>query len=349
MYLSNIENLITKEDIVKEVLSVTKNIDKNLTKKINSIVKGSRIEVYIDKDDSFGYGKNTPNCFTMLGFNDPNDLANGIADELINDVGGVPSVFKLIIAPIWIFYIWWIYKRKKIYNAKFIFNEDKTLTLKNVPYIPIFLTNEIVRMMNENELIAIFLHEVGHHSQYITRMFEKMLPIDASGGVNVFTFITSFFIIPFDAMNSDDNGNFDDFKNRFILIYAPILACFFIISWACNKVFYKNVEYVSDECAMRCGYGPYLYSAFKKISERYRRKENIFDTFKNICFKFLGFFTGIYAMHTHPSDEDRNERILQYEKEHGNVTEDKNGNISFKIKVAKQFINVFDNFVNLIK
>lgn len=341
---SNIKGLTSKEDIINAVLKTTKHIDKKLTERINSIARGSRIEVYIDQDELMCDGK-IPNCFTIMGFNNPNEMANGIAKMVYSFP--VPMIFMLIISPVWILYVYYKYSHKVQYNVKYTYNEDKTIDIENIPYIPIFLTKEMYKMCDENELMAIFLHEVGHHEQFVKKMYEEMLVfIDNITGVNLFGFIT-FINMQNDLFN--DNLN----RDKFTFIYAPILACCFIISYFSNKFFAKDVEYQSDMCAVKCGYGPYLYSAFKKISERYEKKKNIFVRFFNICVKFLlffiGFFIGSYQGSTHPKTEDRNKRILQYEKEHGNVTEDKNGNISFKINVAKQFINVFNTFINLIK
>ena len=107
---SNINSLITKEDIVNAIIKATKYVDKKLTKKINSIAKGSNIQVYIDEEEVF-FDKKIPNAFTMLGYDNPTDMANDIASQVI-DIP-VTNILKLIFCPIWILYVWSIYKNKK--------------------------------------------------------------------------------------------------------------------------------------------------------------------------------------------------------------------------------------------
>lgn len=328
------ENSI-RSKITNDILYLTsKNLNKNFTEKINKIVKGSRIEVYVDEKGIIDK-KSSINAFTILGTDSPEDLANMIADTVLKPE--VLEYLKIIAYPIHIIYTYWLYKNKKQFNVEFIYNDDNTLTIKNVPYIPIFLTSKLVETFPEDVIIGICLHEIGHHAQYVRKAIDEMISYERSFGMlSGLTALTAFIDFSYNGLYKND---MDGFSERFTCGYAVLIAICACIAFISNEIFNINSEYKSDDCAVRLGYGDSMIKFFEKIKTIKSHKNiSIFSIFKNICIKFIKIIFGMYddVFSTHPSDDDR---ILEIE----------NNKLKYASKIANNFINLFKKFVNTVK
>lgn len=324
-----------KEKIINSFLYVTSNcLDKKFTKEINKIVKGPRIEVYIDKKGLIDK-KDSINAFTMLGANSPEDLANMVGDIVIRSE--ILEFLKVIVYPIHIIYTYWLYKNKKQFNAEYIYNDDNTLTIKNVPYIPIFLTPKLVELFSDDVIIGICLHEIGHHAQYVRKAMSEMISYERSFGM--LSGLTAFTAIADLMQNGIEDGDMDGFYNRFTCVYAVLIAICACIAFIANRAFDIASEYKSDDCAVRLGYGDSMIKFFEKIKLiRGTRKTNIFNTFMGICIKFIKIIFGMYGdvFPSHPSDEDR-------------ISEIEKNKLKYLNKITNNFMNLFNNFISLVQ
>lgn len=237
---------------------------------ISNVIKGPQIDVFLYDD------KDHPNVMTFLHMKSREDFRNGgtMLTTWIRDI---------------------ITKDSSVLRSKLTY-KGSYAELSNVNYIPIIFEKNLAKQLSDREIIAICLHEVGHHTQYKAYILGAL----------------SFFIFPllnhFRRVNYIKmimklyNNNFvvdtDDIPMIILLLLGTIYAKLH------EKFLYIDVEYNCDMVAYNLGYGKDLASAFEVM-----RALNNTSIPVQILFKYVGWFMGLWK--THPDLQDRIDRMLK--------------------------------------
>jgi len=164
----------------------------------------------------------------------------------------------------------------------------------------IFLTNKLVNILNEKEVIAVCLHEVGHITTYdsLKNLGIRFTSIGAAG---------IFYLKLLSKINYSLNS-----KIKQVAIFSTAIIISILIVKSPAILVGKFFEYRADKHASKYGYGKELASALEKIEKwikEYKYKifgkpsklEKMFDKINNF-------------IDVHPTFQHRIEKLLEYEK-----------------------------------
>lgn len=210
--------------------------------------------------------------------------------------------------------------------------------------VTIYLSSNLIKYINnDNELKAILLHEIGHNVKLTYSIVENILE-----STWLATLLSSaYFYILNDqqkdllySTNSSDNidiqyNNYHEKAVTLLITSIFVLIFFMYISAYLSR----KQEIYSDEFAIKCGYGKYLYSAIRKlhtlfdeynILENMNRKKGFIKSNYFTYEKTLKYIsTMLRYLERYPSREDRESMIKNktkyYDTSSNNI--DRSGNI----------------------
>ena len=160
----------------------------------------------------------------------------------------------------------------------------------------VFVSTELIKIMNERELMAILLHEVYHNTKkhtYKELMYKYPL----------------FYIASFVAITTASTAG---------ILFAGFISLFLIIKGGdifFNMTFGRNMEYKADSFAATHGYGDDLISALKKIKSWVKEKTKYVQ-----CGRWCKLMQKIdRIIDEHPTMKNRIQNILKQDKEIKNI------------------------------
>jgi len=179
----------------------------------------------------------------------------------------------------------------------------------------IYITSGLYEALNENERVAVLLHEAKHVKDMHKVKQEVVDWVIPSIGSILFK-----RVLDLKAKNKENDSSI----KKFIWILP---ASFIVWLYLFAKPLYsRHHEYIGDKFSSSMGYGKYLLSAIHKIEQNHKQKEKESPTISFIM-KFFEFFS------SDAKYKNRIDKILSYEE---------NKNLSFddiKIKVSKEIKN----------
>lgn len=177
---------------------------------------------------------------------------------------------------------------KKINDREYKIHPNNLIELFfNYP-IPILYSIANNKVLKEEEHIALFLHEVGHHI------------IEPKVNRN---FLAIFFRVV----------GYLAFIGRFLTVFfPPVYLIFFCISLLIlipNNMIDRSLEYASDSFAAIAGYGDALISSLQKLTDNYEKQITALNIFDKFIINIQDFFNKYFNLGTHPTLEKREKNI----------------------------------------
>lgn len=175
--------------------------------------------------------------------------------------------------------------------------------------VSIYVSSNLIKLLNnDKELTAVLLHEVGHNVKLTYTIMENIvsMPWIAAALPGLYYEIQNAKI--------NDNSLFYDssyaIKSKSWLMVSIIL---FIFGLFISAYISRRNETYSDEFAIKCGYGKYMYSAIRKmhtISNEIFKKEEAKKS-EGFMSKVLNSLSSILTrMEAYP-EQDRREEMLK--------------------------------------
>lgn len=341
-----------------DIIKVLKNKDELLSNELRKYIKNVNIDVFIDNEEVM-LSKDILECKTLLGVESYSDLYG--ACERANSI--FIRVFKFIFAGVklYMFLVLMYYIGSSKLKGKFILNDDNTYFAVNIKYIPIFINEKLINILDHEELISVCLSTVFSHSQAIREMIKTMnVKTNFMYGANVLLLLISY---PFLLNANWSKTNLEIIKNGYIkyeigsdeykykvvpepgsfshklfykLISEPktytplIIASYICVSYLINRILYVDKDFRSDEYLIKLGRAESLISAYKKIKIEYDKNTSKFFEIFKISMKFLGFHSSRTSMET---------RIKNLENKN-------NDEINSKVEnVNNKFMNIINKFI----
>jgi hypothetical protein len=177
---------------------------------------------------------------------------------------------------------------KKINDREYKIHPNNLIELFfNYP-IPILYSIANNKVLKEEEHIALFLHEVGHH------IIEPK--------VNRNSLAIFFRVVGYLAL-----------IGRFLTVFfPPVYLIFFCISLLVlipNNMIDRSLEYASDSFAAIAGYGDALISSLQKLTDNYEKQITALNIFDKFIINIQDFFNKYFNLGTHPTLEKREKNI----------------------------------------
>ena len=219
-----------------------------LSNKMTNLFTNTRVTVY-------EYNTKLPNAFTIPGSIELNDKTL----KLLEFLGLIP-IFGQFVSNMLVILIAYICPtsklidiklNKKIDNNTLIYNKSTGKFTISLDECTVFIGSSLIDLMdNENEIIAILLHEMGHNTQIFESFIVNMGKLTLGG--------YTFKSIIENALNNDEEDNLE--KNNLLKLVIIVISINFILS-----LISRRQEIRSDEFAIKMGYGDYLHSALSKL------------------------------------------------------------------------------------
>ena len=253
-------NIWNKDDIMIESVRIST--------MMTSLFKNTKIDVLV-------YKSNRPNAFTFPGepVLGPNKQALWIASATAAKFNPIIMVIFLVLMNI-----------EKLKNAllhgafKIYFDPtDKKIDI-STRNVTCYVASSLVDMMDDEELKAVLLHEVGHNT---------MIMLSILNFVSSFLFTVSIGTMMYAVFD----GSFAHqlYENTRIRVDDLIAALGItsVVSFILSIFLRRRQEVKADEFAIKCGYGNALSRAIKKLNNTiYGDKSSVPDP---------GLFQGILA------------------------------------------------------
>lgn len=307
--------------------AVLKNKDEKLSEELSKIVKGVKIDVFLDSEGIM-CSKKMADVKTILGPTSVNDL-RGTLQRISNGLKYVPNILVLTNYYCAVIYFWFILIYHLIrpqMKSDFILNDDKkTFTVVGLDYIPIFVNKKLVTMLNHDELVSVCLSSVFDHTQYTREMFRKI-------------FINSRWETPLNILKTFIIGLIaDDFVEDFTGLPKKIFWTSWIIGIALgiifinalNKILYVHNDIKSDHFVVVIGRKDSLISAYKKLKAEVDKYETTLSKLAKSAQKIVGL---------HLTNTSYETRIKNIED---SVPEDEPS--KKMVEIDKNFVNVVNN------
>ena len=131
-----------------------------------------------------------------------------------------------------------------------------------VPRVVCFISEECLKILDNNEVDAVLLHEVGHNTTVLANVIVNLS--NTVYAAHVLTFFSWLLNFKFILRTKDD----DMVYTLNIITTVLTFICIFL-----NIGKFKKMELHADTFAVKMGYGPYLKNAMNKL-EDWRKSYN---------------------------------------------------------------------------
>lgn len=164
-------------------------------------------------------------------------------------------------------------------NTEPSYDRDAKKIRLNLSQVTISVTKGAVEKLSDNEIKAVFLHEVGHNLNVAWTSLEEVMRFPGSVSFGTFMFGGEVLLIIsfYNLLTGQDNKfhhHLSDLQHKFImgiLAVAVISWILVLFTMFISKYARKQSEIKSDEFAAKCGYGKYLADALEKMN-KHRKK-----------------------------------------------------------------------------
>ena len=177
-----------------------------------------------------------------------------------------------------------------------VFNDSSPSTFLTLPSHLIFISDSMLDELNDREVMAMLLREVGAAKQ-------MHVPLKVASGEVIDTTMNIIRDKIFDMLKKNPRNT-----ALSILAAAATLILQNVLTMYSNNWINKKLEFKKDNYAVRLGYGKELISAIKKIKGQYK-KRNIVNSKTQKTIKWLDT-----QFKANPKSQKRIENILTHEK-----------------------------------
>jgi len=177
-----------------------------------------------------------------------------------------------------------------------VFNDKSPTTFLTLPSHVIFVSNTLLDLLDDDEVMAMLLREVGAAKQ-------MHVPLKLATGEVLDTILNVARDKVFEMLKRNP-------KNTTLIVLAAALTILLqnIMQLYVDRWIDRRLEYSKDNYAVKKGYGPQLLSAIKKIKAS-SSKRDIIDTKTQKTIKWLDD-----QFDKDPSSADRIKNIMKDEK-----------------------------------
>ena len=288
--------------------------NKEISKTMTNMFTNTTIHVYT-------WRSKTPNAFTAPTFL----VSADIFKYIYTGVNFLPFNIGKFLANIVINFMNAImYFRKFMYGINYEQANSLTYNPKNkkftitVPYITCYISTGLIELLDNNdEVIAVLLHEVGHNTQIFLSIMDSILKVSIAG-LTIDIILAALFENKVDVILEKLFKRLPFLNNSVLMLITLLIVLTYI-----NNYFRKRNEIYADEFAIKCGYGEAISSAITKL-HNYSRTPLLNNSFKKLSMNlfdkgvhFIGsikrlFAEIIYMMNIggYPSMNDR-ERYIE--------------------------------------
>ena len=125
----------------------------------------------------------------------------------------------------------------------------------------IVLYDNLLKVMNDDEIIAVFAHEMGHglHKDTLKNSFLSMLNI-------VIIVVLAWLLARFPQIYSDFGFTGLNYGFALIILFECVMPIIAILLGFISSIHSRKAEYRADEQAFKEGYADQLISALKKLT-----------------------------------------------------------------------------------
>ena len=125
----------------------------------------------------------------------------------------------------------------------------------------IVLYDNLLKVMNDDEIIAVFAHEMGHglHKDTLKNSFLSMLNI-------VIIVVLAWLLARFPQIYSDFGFTGLNYGFALIILFECVMPIIAILLGFISSIHSRKAEYRADEQAFQEGYADQLISALKKLT-----------------------------------------------------------------------------------
>jgi len=160
----------------------------------------------------------------------------------------------------------------------------------------VFMTDGLVKLLNEREIIAVCLHEVSHIINY-----DMIKSIASTLGLGGFASLIITKIDKFFYNSKINNINLEAF------LFSITATMVLVLSILSRMYLSRRFEYRSDKYTIRFGYGKDLITALEKVTnEKYRKNPEIE---KSRLVRIMNKIVELLS--THPTLQKRVENLLE--------------------------------------
>jgi len=124
----------------------------------------------------------------------------------------------------------------------------------SVPEITCYVSTGLIDMLsNDDETLAVLLHEVGHNSMIMLYILDTLLSI---------AYVNIYFMMMALVLSTVISGQSDSSLGEFVMLLLLLCGVTYVIMAFISR----RQEVKSDEFAIKCGYGNALSRAIKKLN-----------------------------------------------------------------------------------
>ena len=274
------------------------NKDQYYSDKLTNMFENTKVTV-------FNITSKQPNAYTLIG--NPLIYQNLFFIKFYNILQLILPFTIYFILIKFIFQIIAIIRKQIEYssnNGKLLFNPSTKKFSFPISDMTIFISSSLKDILdnNENEIIAVLLHEVGHNIQMLDNILSKIVTVGTVTVLGTYNFIDllkwSYDYLYKYWKNTDtipkairdyyifkiNNGEYtNSMLNSFYFLVAKTIFLCFICSFIIT-IITRKMEIGADEMAIKLGYGNNLYEAIHKL-----HKYNLFMDLGKTSLKIKGF------------------------------------------------------------
>ena len=183
--------------------------------------------------------------------------------------------------------------------------------------VTVYISSGLIESLNNNEIKAVLLHEVGHNTMIVASIISNIITISI-GGFNILWLIKYIYDNHDYVKDNSDDLNLtlqSSYGSFYIETLAQlvfiVIICQFISQWG-----RRRQEVYADEFAIKMGFGSYLESAMVKMNTHYLSftkpsviKLNFFDKliyyYNKVLFIFDNYFFKLFHLGGYPDATTR--------------------------------------------